>query len=100
MRYLLILILLTSCGKKQQTSYTGQTAIPSDTADPYAVKLCSTAPNSYTSEYALCVNGALYAVYYTGSAAYYTYLPPGPYVTTTAGNNCVFTVVSGCTIKP
>jgi hypothetical protein len=47
----------------------------------------------------MCIDNVLYAVYDDGSVndIHYTAIPPGWYMSTD-GRNCVFQLISGCTI--
>lgn len=65
------------------------------------VQLCSGYTSSYPStfpEVALCIDGKLYAEYYSPPSSGLTYLPDGSYSSTQTSAPCNF-VVSGCTVQ-
>lgn len=62
-----------------------------------AVKFCPSVSDTYPSsfpEYGFCIDSKIYAVYWSGSTAFMSYLTPGNYVTTSTGANCNFTVTA------
>lgn len=65
------------------------------------VQLCHGIPIIYPSsfpEQALCINNTLYAVYWNGSQAFFSALPPGNYASTSP-QGCNLTVLPNCVIS-
>jgi hypothetical protein len=65
-----------------------------------SIKFCPNLTDSYGtqySEYGLCVDNKIYAVYWSNNQAFMTRLSNGNYTTTTPFGNCTFTV-QDCTV--
>ena len=66
------------------------------------VQFCSNAgPTAYPStfpEYAECINGNLYAVYWDGRNAWLAEVVPGYYASTSTSAPCNFTVYANCQV--
>ncbi len=102
MRYLILCMLLASCGPRGDAgppgaSITGPAGRDGDSVA--SVKLCADDTSTYP-EYALRVGNTLYAVYWgtapyapSVNSAFLALLSPGSY-RSTGGNGCAFTVTN------
>lgn len=95
---LMALIALTSCGNRGKMGKTGMPGQDGQDAEIITVKFCPNLIDSYGtqySEYGVCINNKVYAVYSTNNQSFLTELSAGRYTTTTPFGNCQFTVVEG-----
>lgn len=79
----------------RQTVYNG-----SDATSITPVKVCANVTTVYPSsfaEYLFCLNNQLYGVYWSGTQAFWSLVPPGAY-SSTSPNGCNFTVGPSCQI--
>jgi hypothetical protein len=106
MKYLLIALFIVSCqgpvGPQGPPGPAGEAGEPG--VSPGVVKLCADDTSDYP-EYALLVNGQLYAVYWgttpvsgSNKQAFLALIVPGHYVST-GGNGCSFTVLADGSIQ-
>lgn len=62
------------------------------------VQLCAGSLSQFP-EVALCINNALYAVYWDGHNAWMTLIPPGHYNSTSSTAACSFNVGASCQVS-
>jgi len=65
------------------------------------VEFCGPAQTVYSSsfpEYGLCINNAIYGVYWDGKNSWLAEIPSGAYNSTSTSLPCTFTVTGGCTV--
>lgn len=63
------------------------------------VRFCAEGVSSSFPEYGICIDGDIYAVYWSGKNSWLTKIVPGKYQTTTDFGNCTFTVQPKCVIS-
>lgn len=83
---------------------TGETGAAGANASSVSfVKFCPNVSNNYPStfpEYGICVNGSIFAIYWSGSTAFGSVLPAGGYSSTSINSNCSFTIVANsCAVQ-
>jgi hypothetical protein len=92
-----------SNGQQGIPGLNGPQGIPGLNAAPTtAVQFCPGYTPTYPTtfpESGLCVGGNIYAVYWDGTNAWLSLIPPGHYASTSTTAPCNFTVVAGCVIN-
>lgn len=105
-----LLILLIGCAKEGGSTANLGVPPPSSQGAPgiqgatgaigtitTPVEFCPNIPGNFP-ESGICIDGALYAVYWNGNNPHLSLIPAGQYATTD-GRACTFTVVTGCVIS-
>ncbi len=86
-------------GQNGSNGTNGQNGTPGTLVTP--VQLCANYITVYPSsfpEYAFCIGGSLYAVYWNGTQAFNAQIVPGIYMSTSP-QGCSFTVLPGCLVQ-
>jgi hypothetical protein len=91
---------LITCASSQSLILNGSNGLNGTVINP--VQFCpqygpTTYPNNFP-EQALCISGNLYAVYWTGTEAFFSEVVPG-YYESTSPQGCNFTVLPNCKIQ-
>lgn len=99
-KLLLFATFLISCGGSNPSYELAPSPIPPDVL--ITVKFCSDQIVSYPTsfpEYGFCYQSQLFAVFWDGTNAWMSEVPPGNYISTATGLQCNFTVSNNCMVQ-